>query len=286
VAPGTPVEEALAGVWAELLGRERVGIRDDFFLLGGHSLVAVQVLARTRQLFGVEPGIQILFESPTVEALARAIEELRQAGGAVGPALVPVPRDGDLPLSFAQARLWFLDRLQPGSSVYNVPVAWRLQGPVEPAALAAALKEIVRRHEALRTRFLEGEDGPVQAIDPAAVFLLPEIDLGGLPAPVWRREEERLAAAEAVRPFDLAQGPLARGLLLRSGAERLLVLNLHHIVSDGWSVGVLARELEALYGAALAGAPSPLPELPVQYADYAVWQQAWLLGEALEGQLA
>ena len=286
-APRTAVEEALAGIWAELLGQERIGIRDDFLELGGHSLLAVQALARVRQLFGVEPGIRTLFESPTVEALARAIEELRLAGGAAGPALAPVPRDGELPLSFAQARLWFLDRLQPGSSVYNVPVAWRLRGPLKPEALAAALNETLRRHEALRTRFLERAEGPIQAIDPAGAFPLPEIDLGGLPEPTRQQEEVRLAAAEAVRPFDLARGRLARALLLRSReAERLLVLNLHHAVSDGWSVGVLARELEALYGAALAGTASPLPELPVQYLDYAVWQRRWLQGEALEGRLA
>ncbi len=288
VAPRTAVEELLAGIWAELLGRDPIGIRDDFFHLGGHSLLATQVLSRVRRLLGVELSIRTLFESPTVETLARQVERARdRADRAVGLALVPVARDRELPLSFAQARLWFLDRLQPGTAVYNLPLAWRLRGRLAPAALGAALDEIVRRHEALRTRFAEAADGPVQIVAPARPAPLPRVDLGGLPEPARGAEESRLTAEEARRPFDLARGPLLRALLLQlAEGEWVLLLAMHHVISDGWSLGVLARELEALYGAALTASPSPLPELPVQYADFAVWQRDWLRGEVMDGQLA
>jgi len=288
VAPRTESEELVAAIWAELLGRDEIGVRDDFFHLGGHSLLATQVVSRVRRLLGVELAIRTLFESPTVEALAHRIEQAREeVDRAAGLALAPVARDRELPLSFAQTRLWLLDRLQPDSAAYNMPMAYRLRGRLEPGALADSLGEIVRRHEALRTRVGEGADGPVQAIAPAGAFVLPRVDLEGLPEPARRREEERLTRQEALRPFDLARGPLLRGFLLRcSGSEWVLMLAMHHIVSDGWSMGVLLRELAALYGAALAGRPSPLPELPVQYADFAVWQREWLQGEVLDSQLA
>ncbi|HEY0514845.1 MAG TPA: amino acid adenylation domain-containing protein, partial [Thermoanaerobaculia bacterium] len=260
---------------------------ESFFHLGGHSLLATQVLSRVRRLFGVELSLRTLFEAPTVETLARAIERAIESHQEASPALLPLAGTPGLPLSFAQARLWFLDRLQPGSALYNLPVAYRLRGLLEPGALAAALGEIVRRHGALRTRFVEGLDGPAQVVDPAGAFSLAEVDLGGLPEPARRPEGERLTAEEALRPFDLARGPLFRGLLLRAGtSEWSLVLAMHHIVSDGWSVGVLARELEILYAAGLAGKESPLPELAVQYPDFAVWQRRWLCDETLEGQLA
>ncbi|HEY0514844.1 MAG TPA: condensation domain-containing protein, partial [Thermoanaerobaculia bacterium] len=257
---------------------------ESFFHLGGHSLLATQVLSRVRRLFGVELSLRTLFEAPTVETLARAIEA---AAGVTAPALLPATRERELPLSFAQARLWFLDRLQPGSPLYNVPLAYRLRGPLEPGALAAALGEIVRRHGALRTRFVEGLDGPVQVVEPAGAFSLAEVDLGDLPEPARRLEEERLTAEAALRPFDLARGPLFCAFLLRAGAsEWSLMLAMHHIVSDGWSLDVLARELAALYRAGREGRFSPLAELPLQYADFAAWQRRWLRGEALESQLA
>ncbi len=288
LAPRTTVEKALARMWAELLEVDPVGIRDDFFHLGGHSLLAIQVLSRVRRLFGVELSIRTLFESPTVEGLARSIGREQEGRRAeAGPALSALARGRELPLSFAQARLWFLDRLQPGSAIYNIPLAYRLRGELAPGALAASLGEIVRRHEALRTRFAEAADGPVQVIEPAGAFVLPQVDLGGLPEPARRPEEERLTREEALRPFDLARGPLFRPLLLRvGGSEWVLILAMHHIVSDGWSMGVMLRELAALYGAVLAGFPSPLAELPMQYADFAVWQREWLRGEELESRLA
>ncbi len=283
VAPRTATEKALAEIWEEVLGVERVGIQDPFLHLGGHSLLAVQVLARVRRRLGADLPPRALFDFPTVESLAAAVEsELPRRRTDL--AMAAGPRDRELPLSFAQRRLWFLDRLRPGTAVYNVPAAYRLRGTLRPEALGAALSEIARRHEALRTRFAEGEDGPVQVIDPPAALPLPRVDLGGLPEPVRAAETARLTRAAAARPFDLARGPLLRALLLRVDREEwVLVLALHHIVTDGWSMEVLPRELDALYRAASAGEPSPLPELSVQYAGYALWQQEQLAGRGSGG---
>ncbi|HWM91030.1 MAG TPA: amino acid adenylation domain-containing protein [Thermoanaerobaculia bacterium] len=273
----TPVEELLAAIWSEVLGADHIDPADDFFGLGGHSLRVTQVLARVREAFGVELPVRSLFESPTLGGLAARIEEALRAGVAPSiPPLVRVPRDGDLPLSFAQERLWFLDRLVPGSAAYNMPVALRLSGALDPAALERALQEIVRRHETLRTTFPETGGEPRQRVHPFHPFPLPMIDLRGLP----EGAAERLAREEAARPFDLARGPLLRAALLRvDEQEWVALLSMHHIVSDGWSMGVLVRETAALY------ARRTLPELPVQYADFAVWQRGWLRGEALERQV-
>ncbi|HEY0401603.1 MAG TPA: amino acid adenylation domain-containing protein, partial [Blastococcus sp.] len=192
-----------------------------------------------------------------------------------------------LPLSFAQERLWFIDRLQPGLTAYNIPLALRIEGETSPAVLAALLGEVVRRHEVLRTTFRATEERPAQVIAAAGGWSLPLVDLSGLSAGVRLDLARCLAQAEADRPFDLERGPLLRATLLRLGAaDHALLLNMHHIVSDGWSMGVLVREITALYGAAAVGAPSPLPELPIQYADFAVWQRGWLQGEVLERQVA
>jgi amino acid adenylation domain-containing protein len=284
--PRTAAEELLAGIWAEVLGARPVGREDSFFDLGGHSLLATQVMSRVRALFGVELPLRSLFERPTVAALAAEIEA-GTAGALEMAPLAPVPRLGALPLSFAQQRLWFLDQMEPGNPAYNLPTAFRLAGGLDPAALAGAIREVVRRHEALRTRFEVVAGEPSQAIAPALPVELPLIDLGGLDAAVRDPEARRLAAAEGARPFDLARGPLLRALLLRLGAEEHLVLAaMHHIVSDGWSMGVFIREVAVLYAAARGGRPSPLPELPVQYADFAAWQRRHLSGEGLERQLA
>ncbi|HSU82502.1 MAG TPA: condensation domain-containing protein, partial [Thermoanaerobaculia bacterium] len=222
-------------------------------------------------------------------ALARAIAGEARSEVEVPP-LVPVSRATPLPLSFAQQRLWFLHRWEPESPVYNMPAALHLPGRIDRAALAAALGEVARRQESLRTRFIaiEGELGePVQWVDPPAPVPVPEIDLAGLPAARRLEEARRLARAEALHPFDLARGPLLRTALVRLGeAEQLLLLTMHHVISDGWSLRVLARELSALYDAGLERRPSPLPELAVQYGDYAVWQRGWLRGEVLEAELA
>ncbi|HEY6549033.1 MAG TPA: amino acid adenylation domain-containing protein, partial [Vicinamibacteria bacterium] len=285
--PRTPAGELLAAIWSEILGVERVGVDDDFFELGGHSLLATRVVSRLRQAFGVELPVRSLFERPTLGALAEEIENRRRGGRVAAPPLLRRPREAAPPLSFAQQRLWFLDRLEPGSSAYNVPVALRMRGPLAVAALAASFREIVRRHESLRTTFAEAGGQPVQVIAPALDLPLPVVDLEGLPREAREGELARLAGWDAQRSFNLAAGPLVRLLLLRLGEQdHALLLGMHHIVSDGWSMGVFLRELGALYGALLAGRPSPLPELAIQYADFALWQREWLTGEVLEEQLA
>jgi amino acid adenylation domain-containing protein len=287
MAPRTPTEEVLAEIWAETLRLERVGVTESFFELGGHSLLATRAISRVRQVFGVEVPLRALFEGPTVAELAGRVEEIRREGAPALPPVVPAGRAGPLPLSFAQERLWFLDRLQPGSATYNVPQAVRLGGALHRAALERALGEIVRRHEALRTVFGEAQGSPVQVIEPFAGFTLPVADLAGLAEEEREAEVMRRAREEGARPFNLERGPLFRAALLRlGGEEHVLLLCMHHIVSDGWSMGVLFRELSALYAAFREGRESPLAELPVQYADYAVWQREQLRGEALERDLS
>ncbi len=273
-APRTPVEERLAQVWAQALGCGRVGIHDSFFELGGHSLVAARILSRIADDFGVELTLRSLFTAPTVAALAEAVQSSSRA---VTERPARQPRHGRLPLSFAQERLWFLDRLEPGRPTYNVGSAVALHGPLDEAALRAALSAVVCRHEALRTRFVEVDGEPWQEVLPASPIALPRIDLSALPGPAAAAELERLGLLEARRRFDLAQGPLLRAMLARLGKDRyVLLVNLHHIVFDGWSEGVFWRDLSALYPA-----PHLLPDLPLQYADYAVWQRRRLDGERL-----
>jgi amino acid adenylation domain-containing protein/thioester reductase-like protein len=292
VAPRTPVEELLAQVWAEVLGRERVGARDDFFALGGHSLLATQVVSRLRSLFGIELPLRRLFEAPVLERFAAAVQEARQAdrSQAAPPPIRPVPRDGPLPLAHAQERLWFVEELAqegpPGRGrtvVYALPANLRLRGALRREVLAATLCEIVRRHETLRSRFRAVAGRPVQEIDAAWRPGLPLVDLGGLPAPAAAAEQRRLAAEQAGPPLDPTAGPLLAAVLVRLAREdHLLLVTIHHLVTDGWSMGLLLRELGAIYPAFDRGEPSPLPELLVQYADFAVWQRRRLRGEALD----
>src|SRR6185312_7388989 len=276
-APRTADEELLAGLWAALLERERVGIHDDLFALGGHSLLATRLVARVARVFGVELPLSAVFQAPTVARLAERIAAL-SSQGAVAP-IRPVPRTSETPqpLSFAQRRLWFLEQLEPGTGLYNVPGEVRLAGPLDVSALTAAWTEVLRRHEALRTVFPVRDGEPFQRVEPAK-GPLPRIDLSALPAGLRETEVERQAAAEAARPFDLARGPLCRGFLLRlGGEEHRLLVTFHHIVSDGWSLALFLDELSALYGGGAALRP-----LPVQYADYAAWQAEGLAGETLK----
>ncbi len=287
VPPSTPLEELLAGLWSDVLGIERIGRHDSFFDLGGHSLLATQVVSRVREACGVDLPLRRLFEAPTLEELARAVEAVTLAGESGGEAvdpILPADRTGELPLSFAQERLWFLDQLQGGGSVYNVPLALRLRGSLNVEGLAVALREVVRRHETLRTAFPERDGEPRQEIAPPASASawtpLPRVDLASLPAAAREAERARLTAEESRQPFDLARGPLLRAALLRLGPEEhSLLLTLHHVVSDLWSLGVLMREVAALYRGI------PLPDLAVQYADFAAWQRRWLSGERLERQI-
>jgi amino acid adenylation domain-containing protein len=287
-APGTPVQAAVAGVFAELLRVSRVGARDNFFSLGGHSLLATRLVSRMREAFGIELPLRTVFDAPTVERLSARVEALRAAGVADRvPPLVPVPREGALPLSFSQARLWFIDQLEPGNAAYNLPYALRLRGPVDADALERGLTEIVRRHESLRTRFMAVDGRAAQVIDPAGPVRLARVELSDRPEDEREAALLRLAEEEALRPFDLAAGPLLRSTLVRLGEEdHGLLFTLHHIVSDGWSAAILVREVAELYGAFTEGRAPSLPPLPVQYADYAAWQRARLRGEVLEAQVA
>jgi amino acid adenylation domain-containing protein len=283
-APRTPVEEVLCGIWEQVLGRERVGADDDFFELGGHSLLATQLISRVRQAFRVDVALRSLFEYPMPARLAEVVEVEMRAGREPLP---PVRRRGEgsnAPLSFAQQRLWIVDKLEPHSASYNLPSALRLEGLLDIVALQRSFDELIRRHEALRTTFSIVAGEPTQVIGPPVRAALPLIDLSQ--SSDSEAEARRLAREEAQRPFDLARGPLLRATLVRLSAEcHLLLVTLHHIVADGWSVTLLVQELGALYAAYRSGEQSSLPELEVTYADYAVWQREWLQGQRLEAQL-
>jgi amino acid adenylation domain-containing protein len=288
IEPSTAVQRAIAQVWCELLGLQRVSLSANFFELGGHSLLATQVMSRVRYACKVQVPLQVLFEFPTLGAFAERVElAIPEARSAREPDISRASRDAVLPLSYAQQRLWFLDRLVPESPLYNMPGSLRITGDLSRVVLGRTLNEIVRRHESLRTVFRAGEAGPVQEIVPEIRLTIPLVDLSALPAPVRAALASRAKRAEAACPFDLAGGPLIRATLLRlAQQEHVLLVTLHHIVADGWSLGVLVSEFNALYEAFREGRPSPLPELAVQYPDFAYWQRQWLTGEVLEEQLA
>ncbi|HVG46054.1 MAG TPA: condensation domain-containing protein, partial [Longimicrobium sp.] len=277
----------MAGVWCEVLGVERVGRGQDFFELGGHSLLATQVVARLRTIFGVEVGLRQVFERPTVAGLAEAVGRARGVGGggAAAGAVVRVERGGALPLSYGQERMWFLARLEPGGSAYNLASGVRVTGALDVGALRRAVREVVRRHEVLRTRVVEVNGRPAQVIESEAGGEVCEVELRGLGAGA-EAEAERVARAVAGRGIDLGEVPQVRAAVARVGEwEAVGVLTLHHAVTDAWSQRLLVGEVTGLYGAYAAGEESPLPELAIQYADYAVWQREWLRGEELERQL-
>ncbi len=287
VEPRTPMEQRLASIWKDVLGAQRVGVHDNFFDLGGHSLMAIQVISRVREAVRVELPVRALFEEPTVAGLAARMEALAVAGGTSSlPPVTPMPRDALAPLSYAQQRLWVLDQLEPGSALYNVPGALRLSGRLDVAALERSLGEIVARHEVLRTTFEQEEGLPVQRIGEPVLLPLAVVDLSALEPGARATEVQRLGGEEARRPFELSKGPLVRAQLLKlEPTEHVLLLTMHHIVSDGWSVGVFFKELGTLYTAFSAGQPSPLGALKVQYVDYTLWQRQWLQGEVLDKHL-
>ncbi|HSS48185.1 MAG TPA: amino acid adenylation domain-containing protein, partial [Thermoanaerobaculia bacterium] len=306
--PRTAVEELLGRIWCEVLGLERVGVDENFFELGGDSLKAAILINQLQERLGEHARVVALFEAPTVSLLARYVEQHHAAAVAritgqeadeLGPAELtggetrwegPIPlvdRTAPIPLSFAQQRLWFLDQLEPGTTAYNIPLALRLRGDLDPAALSASLAEVVRRHEALRTAFPGQQGIPSAVVSPPAPLLLPRIDLTALAGPAADREAARLTGEEARRPFDLARGPLVRGALVHLSAdEHAALLSTHHIVSDGWSMGILVQEVGEIYTALREGRRPVVPGLPVQYADFAAWQRSWLSGETLGEQLA
>lgn len=293
-----PVEELVAQTWAEILGGDQGSAGENFFSAGGHSLSAVQLVSRVNERLGVDVPVRALFESPTLREFARTVEtELTERAGVRPSAIRRVDRSAKLRLSFAQQRLWFLDQLQPGSAFYNVPIAIRMKGSLDQEMLERSLNQVIRRHEVLRTGFRLEEGEPVQVIEETASLRMELIDLRVNPeaqdailchactAPV--AEIERLEKEEAARPFDFLQPPLMRAKLIRiSEDEWELVLTVHHIVFDGWSIGVLMKEVGALYSAGVDGTAGALPELDVQYADYAAWQREWLAGGVLEQQLS
>jgi len=288
VAPRTPVEEVLASIWADVLSTELVGVRDNFFELGGHSLLATQVAARAREAFNIEVPVTYLFEQPSLEGFAALIDEAVTAGrGLQAPPIESVSRDSELPLSFAQERLWFLYQLEPDSAAYHMMTVLRLGGELDREALERSLSEVVMRHEVLRTRFEIVEGQPVVVIDDPAPFKLAVTDLRHLGADEREEAARRLAATEQETQFDLAHGPLLRVRLLQlADDEQVLLVTLHHIIADGWSIDILSRELVALYTAFAAGEPSPLAEPRLQYVDFAAWQRQLLRGEALETQVS
>ncbi|MFD8823829.1 amino acid adenylation domain-containing protein [Streptomyces sp. NPDC059605] len=286
--PRTDTERTVTEVWSEVLGIDRIGVHDDFFALGGHSLLATQVVSRLRRRLGADVPVRTLFSAPTPALLAAAVTELDDTEAGRIPA---APRQGTPPpLSFAQQRLWFLDQLEPGRAEYLLPFAFRIHGPLDTEALNAAFTAVVARHEILRTRFgTDAAGSPEQLIDPARPVRMLVRDLSRMDDTAAR--EDALAEVlreDGLRPVDLGTGPMLRALLVRlADEEHVLAVTVHHIAFDGWSVGVLVRELSARYTEALSdrpGTPGTDP-LPVQYADYAVWQRGWLSGAPLEHQL-
>lgn len=288
VAPRTATEQIVADIWANTLGLPKVSLHDNFFELGGHSLLATRVMVRVRKTLGVEPPLSALFENPTVAQFAMYIESSAPGSATTElPPIVPVSRNRELPLSFSQQRLWFLEQLKPGDPLYHSFHALLIDGPLDVRALELSLNEIIRRHEVLRTVFETVDGNPVQRIQPFTPMSLRSINLSDVPRDERPATLEQLATEESQRPFDISRGPLIRALLVVfNEQEHALLFTLHHIVDDGWSIGILSREVSVLYDAFVSGAPVPLPELPIQYADFAVWQREYLQGDALNEQLS
>jgi amino acid adenylation domain-containing protein len=280
-APQTPTEAVVAAVWSEVMGEERISVDADFFDAGGHSLLATRAVSRLRETFTLDVPLRALFEHPTVEAIGRWIDSERRTrrGTPVPPPIVPLAQRDAMPASFSQERLWFLQQLDPDGTAYNAQGALALRGALDLAVLQASLDEIVRRHESLRTSFALDGAALRQIVHPPFAFSLRTVDLGDASI-------DDLAAEEQLRPFDLSRPPLLRALLVKSGAEEnVLILTIHHIVTDGWSNSVFLHELSALYDAFRNGAPAALPPLAIQYGDFAAWQREWLRGEVLDGLL-
>jgi amino acid adenylation domain-containing protein len=304
VAPRTPAEEIVVNIWKQVLHLEKVGIQDNFFELGGHSLLAIQVISRLNKAFGVELSVRSLFEALTVEKLVEAIASATPSAIAnisngqqkTQTQIIPKRTETEpSPLSFAQQRLWFLNQLESDSFAYNISAAVRLKGRLNTIALHQSFNEIIRRHEALRTSFAIASNGakpiadgqPVQIIAPSLTLTFPVINLGNMSEIEQQTEVQRLATSKAQQSFNLAETPLLRATLLQlNDTDHVLLFTAHHIVFDGWSIGIFIRELAVIYEAFSTGKPSPLPELPIQYADFALWQRQWLLGEVLKSQIA
>jgi amino acid adenylation domain-containing protein len=286
-SPHTPVEEMLAGIWSRVLGVEKVGVSDNFFEMGGHSLQATRVISRMREVFDLEAPLRWLFEAPTVAELAARVEIARQnRHGLEAPPLARSTQDVEAPLSFAQQRLWFTEQLVPGTNLYNNSVGVRFKGALNLIALRQSFDEVLRRHEALRTALVSKKGEAFQVVAPSSHLDIPMIDLSALPEEERERKCRQLARQQSAIAFDLGQAPLMRAALLCMQADEWVVLvTMHHLVTDNWSVGVFVRELGSLYQDFSDSIPSRLPELAIQYLDFARWQRGWLQGEALDAQL-
>ncbi|MDZ7963243.1 MAG: amino acid adenylation domain-containing protein [Aulosira sp. DedQUE10] len=287
VAPRTPIEEGVAEIWSKVLGIKNIGVHDNFLALGGHSLLAFQILCRIRDIFQVELLMRHFFEAATIAEMAQSIRKAQQEDKGCSVPIQSIGRDSDLPLSFGQERLWFLDQLVPNHAFYNVPEAFRLRGVLNATILEQSLNEIINRHEVLRTTYSSLNGQPIQVIHSTFPIKLLVVNLQGLSLDEQESQVRQIIFEEAQRPFDLVQGPLLRTTLLQlRKEEHILLLNLHHILCDDWSLSVLFEELSALYQAFSTDNPSPLPDLAIQYADFAAWQRQWLQGEILDNKLA
>ncbi|OSX98878.1 non-ribosomal peptide synthetase [Bacillus mycoides] len=284
----TPLEELIASVWSQVLGIENIGVQDSFFELGGHSLLATQVVSRLQEVFQIKLLVRELFEYSTVEALAKRLDQLRKGGKKrETPPLMPMERGNAIPLSYAQQRLWFIDQFTPNSALYNMPMVCRLTGNWLLEALELGWNQLIERHESLRTVFHEVDGHPVQKIQPYTFRSLSQIDLTKISPEEREREVEQWIQTEVESPFDLEQGPLFRGQIVKiSEEEWVLLCNMHHIISDGWSMEILLQEWMVFYEEAIGEKPAELAPLPVQYADFAQWQRDWLKEEVLNQQLA
>ncbi|MFN5969836.1 MAG: non-ribosomal peptide synthase/polyketide synthase [Microcystis sp.] len=285
IAPRNPIEEILSSIWAKVLKVAQVGIHDNFFELGGHSLLATQLISRIREAFQVEMPLRELFVAPTIAELAQGIKRISEGEQLTELPILPRDKTAELPLSFAQTRLWFLAEFESNSSFYNIPLALRLEGTLNSEILIQSLEEICDRHEALRTNFITVDGIPTQVIQ-ARTWTVTVVDLQHLSGSEQAIASQELAQNQAIQPFDLAGEPLIRiTLVVLSETEHLLLVCMHHIVSDGWSMGVFLQELTALYNAYIQGLSSPLNPLSIQYGDFTLWQRQWLQGEVLQQQL-
>ncbi|MGH8542895.1 MAG: amino acid adenylation domain-containing protein [Gammaproteobacteria bacterium] len=287
VEPRSQVEELIAQTWREVLKIENIGVHESFFELGGHSLLAVQIVARLRDTFNREIPLRVLFEAPTIPELSIKIGGLIREGYSPElPPVVPVPRDRPLPLSFNQEHLWYLDQMIPGTHFFNMPYVYRLTGEPKIDALEKAIAEIIRRHEALRTVFGKVDGRPVQIITSVPEFQLPVLDLRGFESGELEHRAAQAVLEERERPFDLVRGPLIRTKLLQlADTEHLLLITMHHIIGDYWSMQIFRRELLMLYETLSQGGVSPLSDLPIHFGDYAVWERTTLESGLLDSQV-
>ncbi|MEH2027052.1 amino acid adenylation domain-containing protein [Nostoc sp.] len=287
VAPRTPIEEILALIWQEVLKVELVGRHDNFFELGGHSLLGTQFISRVRSRFKVEIPLRSLFAAPTIAELAALIQQLQQDIELSAPPILRRVENAEIPLSYAQQRLWFLDQLDSNGALYSIAIGLRLVGNLNFPALEQSLKELIDRHEVLRTNFVTVDGQAVQIIQTQPNWTVTVVDFQHLPLTEQKTTAQQLLEQRAIEPFDLAHDPLMRAtLVVLSSTEQWLLVCIHHVVFDGWSIGLFIQELQALYNAYSQGQPSPLLPLPIQYADYAIWQRQWLQGEVLQNHLS